>query len=74
MTAAFGEAEIVTTGAGVRPSWPDNYPKIIPTGEVIHVNGSYRHGFLLAPLLAQLVVAFVETGATDPLFFTQMEA
>lgn len=66
---AFGEAEIVTQGAGVRPSWPDNYPKIIPAGNVIHVNGSYRHGFLLAPLLARLVVAHVADGAVDPLFF-----
>ncbi len=69
---AFGEAEILTQGAGVRPSWPDNYPKIIPTGNVIHVNGSYRHGFLLAPLLARLVVQHLDSGATDPVFFAQL--
>lgn len=66
---AFGEAEILDTGAGVRPSWPDNYPKIIRAGQVLHVNGSYRHGFLLAPLLARLVVDHLATGASDPLFF-----
>lgn len=68
---AFGEAEILEAGAGVRPSWPDNYPKIIRSGNVLHVNGSYRHGFLLAPLLAQLVVEHLATGQGDgdPLFF-----
>lgn len=66
---AFGEAQILEAGAGVRPSWPDNYPKIITDGNVIHVNGSYRHGFLLAPLLAKLVADHLATGVTDPLFF-----
>lgn len=66
---AFGEAQILEAGAGVRPSLPDNYPKIIRDGNVIHVNGSYRHGFLLAPLLARLVADHLATGATDPLFF-----
>jgi glycine oxidase len=66
---AFGEAQVITQGAGIRPSWPDNYPKILPRGQVIHVNGSYRHGYLLAPILAERVVAHLANGARDPLFF-----
>lgn len=66
---AFGEAQVIEQGAGVRPSWPDNYPKILPQETVIHVNGSYRHGYLLAPILAERVAAFLATGARDPLFF-----
>jgi glycine oxidase len=31
----------------------------------IYVNGLYRHGFLLAPVLAELVAEFIESGATD---------
>ena len=62
---AFGEAEIVEMGAGVRPSFPDNVPKIVVRGETIHVNGSYRHGFLLAPAFAELVAAYLETRAID---------
>ena len=42
---AFGEAEIVEAGAGVRPAFPDNVPRIIARGRTIHVNGLYRHGF-----------------------------
>ena len=43
---AFGEAEIVGFGAGARPAFPDNLPRIIVRGDHIHVNGLYRHGFL----------------------------
>ena len=46
---AFAEAEIVEIGAGVRPAFADNVPKIVVRGSTIHVNGLYRHGFLLAP-------------------------
>lgn len=66
---AFGEAQVIDQGAGVRPSWPDNYPKILPRDGVIHVNGSYRHGYLLAPVLAERVVAHLASGVRDPLFF-----
>lgn len=62
---AFGEAQIVEAGAGVRPSFPDNVPKIIPRGRTIHVNGLYRHGFLMAPALAQMVAAYLDGGAID---------
>ena len=66
---AFGEAQVLEQGAGIRPSWPDNYPKIVPRDNVIHVNGSYRHGYLLAPILAERVAAYLASGARDPLFF-----
>lgn len=49
---AFAEAEVVATGAGLRPSFPDNVPAIRCDRDRIHVNGMYRHGFLMAPVLA----------------------
>ncbi|HZP10272.1 FAD-dependent oxidoreductase [Methyloceanibacter sp.] len=61
---AFGEAEIVKLGAGARPAFPDNRPRIIPRKGYIYVNGLYRHGFLLAPVLAELVATFIATGDT----------
>jgi glycine oxidase len=66
---AFAEAEIVRQGAGARPAFPDNRPRIIVAKSYIYVNGLYRHGFLLAPALAELVAAYVETGATNPEVF-----
>ena len=61
---AFGEAAILDMGAGVRPAFPDNVPRAIVRdgGRLIHVNGAYRHGFLLAPVLANAVVGLVERG------------
>jgi glycine oxidase len=50
---AFGEAEIVEIGTGVRPAFPDNLPRVCRSGGTVYVNGLYRHGFLLAPALAR---------------------
>jgi glycine oxidase len=33
------------------------------------VNGLYRHGFLLAPALAELVADYLESGAIDERVF-----
>ncbi len=67
---AFGEAEIVGFGAGARPAFPDNLPRIIVKGDHIHVNGLYRHGFLLAPALAELTARYIEDGDTHPEVFS----
>ncbi|MCA6098591.1 FAD-dependent oxidoreductase [Bradyrhizobium australafricanum] len=62
---AFGEARIVEFGAGLRPAFPDNLPKIRIEQERITVNGLYRHGFLLAPALAELTLAYLARGEID---------
>ncbi len=66
---AFGEAEILDMGAGVRPSFSDNVPKIIVRGKTIHVNGLYRHGFLMAPALAEMVATYLDGGTIDERVF-----
>lgn len=63
---AFGEAEILETGADLRPSFPDNLPRLRQTRErELQVNGLYRHGFLLAPALARRAADFVLGGRRD---------
>jgi glycine oxidase len=62
---AFAEARIVETGAGFRPAYPDNLPCIAIDGRHISVNGLYRHGFLLAPALAQLTLAYLQRGQIE---------
>lgn len=59
---AFGEAEIVELGAGVRPAFADNVPRIFVQGRTIHVNGAHRHGFMLAPVLAAAVRDYIAGG------------
>jgi glycine oxidase len=58
----FGEARIVHMEAGVRPAFPDNLPRVIVRGRRLFVNGLYRHGFLLAPVLAEMTAAYIESG------------
>src|ERR1700692_2388872 len=62
---AFAEARIVEFGSGLRPAFPDNLPRITVHKTRIAVNGLYRHGFLLAPALAELTLAYVERGQID---------
>ncbi len=63
----FGEGEILEFGAGLRPAFADNVPRVLveAEGRVLRVNGAYRHGFLLAPVLAEAVAALVMGGGRD---------
>jgi glycine oxidase len=64
---AFGEAEIVEIGSGVRPAYADNVPRAIvrDSGKTILVNGAYRHGFLLGPVLAEAVANLIDHRSVD---------
>lgn len=59
LNPAFGEAEVLEIGVDVRPAFPDNLPKVRRGGSTVYANGLYRHGFLLAPSLAQAVADLV---------------
>ena len=63
---AFGEAEIVEIGCDLRPAFPDNLPRIRRNGRRLHINGLFRHGFLLAPALASRARRMVLEGAHFP--------
>ncbi len=63
---AFGEARIVEMGAALRPAFPDNLPRVTVGNTGVSVNGLYRHGFLLAPAIAEVTVAHVLGAGTDP--------
>jgi glycine oxidase len=62
---AFGEAEVIEMGAHVRPAFADNLPRVVRHGSRFFVNGLYRHGFLAAPALAQVLAEALMTD-TDP--------
>jgi glycine oxidase len=64
---AFGEAELIETGADARPAFPDNLPRLRRRGDTLHANGLYRHGFLLSPALAGMAADHLETGAIPEL-------
>ena len=50
---ALAEARVIETGSGLRPSYPDNMPDIRYQDGAFYINGMYRHGFLLSPIMAE---------------------
>ena len=70
----FAQARIIEFSAGVRPAFPDNIPKIIKRGRRLIVNGAYRHGFLLAPVLAEAVANHLEYDEPLPDAFVLRDA
>ena len=60
---AFGEAEVLEMGADARPAFPDNQPRIRRRGNLLYVNGLFRHGFLLAPALARQLADWITKGS-----------
>ena len=56
---AFGEAEILEIGSDARPAFPDNLPRIIKRNARIYINGLFRHGFLLAPAIAEMLASYL---------------
>ena len=63
MTAAhsvmpeLAEARIVHMEANLRPALPDNEPHTHQEPGLLRINGLFRHGWLLAPALAQDALA-----------------
>ena len=53
----------------MRPAFPDNVPRAVVRdgGRRIYVNGAYRHGFLLAPILARAVADYLADGSRSEL-------
>ncbi|OSP53561.1 glycine oxidase ThiO [Pseudoruegeria sp. SK021] len=64
LNPAFGEAEVLEIGVDSRPAFPDNLPRIRRTGNLIRVNGLYRHGFLLSPAVARMVAELIFDATT----------
>ena len=53
---AFAEATVVKAYAHCRPAFSDNLPRIEIEGALMSINGLYRHGYLLSPLMVQLAM------------------
>ncbi len=52
---AFAEARIVESRVNCRPATMDNLPTVHCEPGLVRLNGLYRHGYLLAPALAEQV-------------------
>lgn len=59
--SGFAEARIVDMVTQCRPALPDNLPSIRRLGNrVLQINGLYRHGFLIAPAMLDVVMELFE--------------
>ena len=56
----FAEANIIETRTNCRPALPDNLPQLYSENNVLRINGLYRHGFLLAPALANMAINIIQ--------------
>ena len=55
--SGFAEARILDLVTQCRPTLPDNLPAIRRLGErVLQINGLYRHGYLIAPAMLDVVM------------------
>lgn len=69
----FAEANIISLSSQCRPAFSDNMPRIQLKGKGISVNGLYRHGFLLSPLLAEQAARKLLALLTDNQFTSSTE-
>jgi len=57
----FGEARILELNSQCRPTLPDHRPAIVWDGaRIMRVNGLYRHGFMIAPEVADSACALAD--------------
>jgi glycine oxidase len=58
---ALAEARVLEFSTQVRPALPDNLPALRFDRErkTLHINGLYRHGFLLTPTIVEEVLALL---------------
>ncbi|WP_084591559.1 glycine oxidase ThiO [Gilvimarinus agarilyticus] len=69
LAPAFAESRIVETDSNLRPAYMDNLPKVEFDHGIIRANGLYRHGYLLAPTITELVLTAFGQPATSDEFF-----
>lgn len=59
----FAEARILEIATQCRPTLPDNLPAVrVVRDRVLEVNGLYRHGFMIAPAMLDVVMQVLNTG------------
>lgn len=61
MHAGFSEARIIKTVTHCRPTLTDHLPRIKITDGLIAVNGLYRHGYLIAPVLVEEILRSISS-------------
>jgi glycine oxidase len=63
--SGFAEARILEISTQARPTLANNLPAIRQLGDrTLQINGLYRHGFLIAPAMLDIVLEWVQSHKT----------
>jgi glycine oxidase len=61
--SGFAEARILEIATQCRPTLPDNLPAFRqPRERVMQINGLYRHGFMIAPVILDVAMELLREG------------
>jgi glycine oxidase len=61
--SGFAEARILEIATQCRPALPDNLPAFSqPRARVMQINGLYRHGFMIAPVMLDVALELLREG------------
>ena len=64
--SGFAEARLLEISTQCRPTLIDNLPAVRFTGaRSMQINGLYRHGFLIAPAMLDVVMELLNTGRSE---------
>ena len=69
----FLDAKIMQNVTQLRPTLSDHLPKIKHCPQLIAINGLYRHGYLIAPAIANDVLNFLETTCNHPQLWEKLD-
>ncbi len=58
----FRYASVTELFAQARPAFDDHWPRIDAAPGLVRVNGLYRHGFLLSPLVVEAIMRLIVNG------------
>jgi glycine oxidase len=61
--SGFAEARILEISTQCRPTLPDNLPEVrFLAPRTVQINGLYRHGYLIAPAMLDVVMELIAHG------------
>ena len=60
ISGGFAEAHILKAYANCRPAYRDNLPRVDTEQGLMRINGLYRHGYLLSPVVIRAALAALE--------------
>ncbi|MBO9490356.1 glycine oxidase ThiO [Endozoicomonas sp. G2_1] len=63
--SGFAEANIIDQISQCRPAFSDNQPRINHQPGLVQVNGLFRHGFMLAPVILEHALAVINQDSSE---------